>query len=88
MNAIFCLISNYVSKIIPALQSRCTRFKFKPIPLNAAHERIQAICNFERLNMSADAMLSVFNLCSGDMRRVVNMLQVWRILLVAFFQDW
>lgn len=39
-NARFCLISNYVSKIIPALQSRCTRFKFKQIPLNAAKTRI------------------------------------------------
>lgn len=25
----FCLICNFVNKIIPALQSRCTRFKFK-----------------------------------------------------------
>ena len=43
-NARFCLISNYVTKIIPALQSRCTRFKFKQIPFDDAIKRILAIC--------------------------------------------
>ncbi len=32
----FCLVCNYVSNIIPALISRCTRFKFAKIKENEA----------------------------------------------------
>lgn len=32
----FCLIGNYVNNLIPAIQSRCTRFKFKKIPFEDA----------------------------------------------------
>lgn len=48
-NARFCMICNYVSKIIPALQSRCTRFKFKHIPYEDAKKRIKEICASENL---------------------------------------
>lgn len=74
-NARFCLISNYVSRVIPALQSRCTRFKFKQIPLDSAVERIAKICQAENLQLSEEAIKAVFRLCQGDMRRVVNMMQ-------------
>ena len=43
----FCLICNYVSKIIPALQSRCTRFKFRHIPIEDAKTLISKICKSE-----------------------------------------
>lgn len=30
-NVRFCIICNYVNKIIPAVQSRCTRFRCAPL---------------------------------------------------------
>lgn len=50
-NTRFCMICNYVSKIIPALQSRCTRFKFRPIPIEEAKSRVQQICDAEKYNI-------------------------------------
>ena len=47
-NARFCLICNYVSKIIPALQSRCTRFRFQPLPEQFVKGRLDHICQQER----------------------------------------
>jgi hypothetical protein len=39
-NCRFCFICNYLSKIIPALQSRCTRFRFGPLPRDAVQKRL------------------------------------------------
>ena len=39
----FCLICNYVTKIIPALQSRCTKFRFLPLASQIAAERVSQI---------------------------------------------
>ncbi len=69
-----------MSRVIPALQSRCTRFKFKQIPFDAALNRMGGICQAENLNLSTDATRAVFQLCQGDMRRVVNMLQSLSLL--------
>ena len=44
----FCLICNYVSKIIPALQSRCTRFRFPPLAEACVRERLQFVADQEK----------------------------------------
>lgn len=74
-NARFCIICNYVSKIIPALQSRCTKFRFSP--LDHANMLVQAkrTVESEGLNIDEDAVEMVVTLAMGDMRRVLNVLQ-------------
>jgi hypothetical protein len=44
----FALICNHVNKIIPALQSRCTRFRFAPLDAVHVTERLRHVINAER----------------------------------------
>jgi replication factor C subunit 3/5 len=71
----FCLICNYVSKIIPALQSRCTRFRFLPLSSERAGERIREIALNEGLSLTEDGLSAILSLGFGDMRKNVNILQ-------------
>jgi replication factor C subunit 3/5 len=45
----FCFICNYLSKIIPAVQSRCTRFRFGPLSNEQMMPRLQHVIEKERL---------------------------------------
>lgn len=47
-NTRFCLICNYVSKIIPALQSRCTRFRFPPLDESHVRDRLEHVVQQEK----------------------------------------
>jgi DNA polymerase III delta prime subunit len=46
-NTRFCIICNYLSKIIPALQSRCTRFRFGPLGTEQMVPRLQHVVSEE-----------------------------------------
>ncbi|RHZ70792.1 hypothetical protein Glove_267g72 [Diversispora epigaea] len=61
-NVRFSTICNYIFKIIPAVQSRCTRFRFSPIKETEARSRIEYIIQFEKI-------------ASEDMRKSLNVLQ-------------
>jgi replication factor C subunit 3/5 len=74
-NARFCLICNYVSKIIPALQSRCTRFRFQPLPEQFVRTRLDYICSQEQVDTEIDGVDALIELGCGDMRRTLNLLQ-------------
>lgn len=74
-NVRFCIICNYVSKIIPALQSRCTRFRFSPLSTEQIVGRLGEIVTAEGLEATEDGKAALMRLAKGDMRKVVNILQ-------------
>lgn len=71
----FILICNYASQLIPAIQSRCTRFRFSPIGREGCLTRLETVIEQEQLSVSADAKTALIDLSKGDMRRVLNVLQ-------------
>ncbi|KAE8635362.1 hypothetical protein XENTR_v10002592 [Xenopus tropicalis] len=74
-NTRFCLICNYLSKIIPALQSRCTRFRFGPLSPEMMVPRLEHVVKEECVDISPDGMKALVTLSNGDMRRSLNILQ-------------
>ncbi|KAJ4460045.1 putative Replication factor C subunit 5 [Paratrimastix pyriformis] len=74
-NARFCLICNYVGKIIPALQSRCTKFRFGPLDHKAVEGRMHQIAQAEHIAITPEAISTIVSLAEGDMRKCLNVLQ-------------
>ncbi|XP_015517332.1 replication factor C subunit 4 [Neodiprion virginianus] len=71
----FCLICNYVSRIIEPLTSRCTKFRFKPLGQEKIIERLELICNMENLKADKAVLMKVVDASGGDMRRAITCLQ-------------
>jgi replication factor C subunit 3/5 len=44
----FCILANQVNRIIPALQSRCTRFRFGPLELEQVQSRMEFVIKQEK----------------------------------------
>jgi replication factor C subunit 3/5 len=74
-NTRFCLICNHVGKIIPALQSRCTKFRFAPLQPEHIKERLHEVCKSEKVKLTEDGEKALLRLARGDMRKVLNTLQ-------------
>ncbi|KAJ8557988.1 hypothetical protein K7X08_004754 [Anisodus acutangulus] len=74
-NARFALICNNVNKVIPALQSRCTRFRFAPLDAVHVSERLKHVIEAERLDVPEGGLKALVRLSNGDMRKALNILQ-------------
>ncbi|CAI4229138.1 unnamed protein product [Auanema sp. JU1783] len=74
-NVRFCIICNYLSSIIPPIQSRCTRFRFAPLELTQIIPRLDHVIENEKLEVTEDGKKALLSLSGGDMRRVLNVLQ-------------
>ncbi|KAL8482205.1 hypothetical protein ACS0TY_027803 [Phlomoides rotata] len=71
----FAMICNNVNKVIPALQSRCTRFRFAPLSAVHVRERLKHVINAEGLDVPESGLRALERLSNGDMRKALNILQ-------------
>jgi len=74
-NVRFCIICNYINKIIPAIQSRCMKFRFSLLSDSEMKKKIIYISENEKLNISNNAIDTIIELSGGDMRKSINILQ-------------
>ncbi|GBP41591.1 Replication factor C subunit 4 [Eumeta japonica] len=78
----FCLICNYVSRIIPPITSRCSKFRFKPLARENVIKRLTEICEAESVDVGTGAVLQqAVDVCEGDLRRALTALQCCQRLL-------
>ena len=74
-NARFILSCNVQSKIIDPIKSRCAVFRFKPLEKKDMIDIMERIAKEEKLQVDTKAIDALYDVCEGDMRRMVTMLQ-------------
>ncbi|KAH1509793.1 hypothetical protein KXX29_005214 [Aspergillus fumigatus] len=71
----FCLVCNYVTRIIEPLASRCSKFRFKPLDNSAAAERLAHIARLENLKLDEGVIDKLISCSEGDLRRAITYMQ-------------
>jgi replication factor C subunit 2/4 len=71
----FCLICNYVTRIIDPLASRCSKFRFKSLDQGNARRRLRDIADKENVAVEDDAVEALIKCSEGDLRKAITYLQ-------------
>ncbi|KAK6465950.1 replication factor C, subunit RFC4 [Scheffersomyces coipomensis] len=73
----FCLICNYITRIIDPLASRCSKFRFKSLNNDNALNRLKYVADQEhiQLNKDEDVLQEVLKISNGDLRKAITILQ-------------
>lgn len=74
-NTRFCLICNYITKLIPAIQSRCITLRFENIDKKTIIKKLKEICNKENVKFNSKGLEVIAENSNGDLRRAINLLQ-------------
>ena len=71
----FCIICNYISRIIDPITSRCSKFRFQPLSDTAHIGRLRHIAQQENVVVSDEGLGAAMVHAEGDLRRSINILQ-------------
>jgi len=71
----FCLVCNYVTRIIDPLASRCSKFRFKSLDKGNASNRLADIARLEKVELEDGAIDALVRCSEGDLRKAITYLQ-------------
>lgn len=71
----FILNCNYSSRIIDPIQSRTAVFRFKRLSEEDVEFYLKRLIDAENLKADADGIKAIYEVCEGDMRKAINLLQ-------------
>ena len=71
----FCIICNYIDKIIQPIISRCNKFRFYLLPEESIIKILNYIQHQEKLNYSENILKYISNKSNGDLRKAITILQ-------------
>ncbi|EOD53192.1 putative activator 1 41 kda subunit protein [Neofusicoccum parvum UCRNP2] len=71
----FCLVCNYVTRIIDPLASRCSKFRFKSLDTGSAAKRLEGIAANEGVALGEGAVDALVRVSEGDLRKAITFLQ-------------
>ena len=70
------MICNHIYKVIPALQSRCTKLWFRPIKKDDMKYRLNQVVEKENIKLDdVDGLDAIIRRSNGDLRCAINTLQ-------------
>lgn len=78
-NVRFCFICNYIGKIIPAIQSRCTKFKFIQPEIEPIKLKVNDILGLEGISLPDDFIHNIILNSNGDIRKILNIIQIFQL---------
>lgn len=71
----FCLVCNYVTRIIDPLASRCSKFRFKSLDQGNAVKRVDDIARLEGVLLDPGVSEELVRVADGDLRKAITFLQ-------------
>jgi len=71
----FCFICNYINQIIEPINSRCVKFRFKPLTGESITKKLLDITKKENMIITKPVINEIIKLCKGDMRKSIMLLQ-------------
>jgi replication factor C subunit 3/5 len=77
-NVRFCLICNYITKIVEALKNEFVCIRFNQLPQALITRFIQDIAQSEQLTVSDDEIAVIQNMYNSDIRSMINHLQLYQ----------